>query len=309
MPGGLDHAFARLAAAIAARPGRILLVVALVVVAAAPFAIRVGSALEPRGFDVANSNSERARETIERDARFDPTNNVLLLFRARAPLQQRPSRERLRNLAGKLAADPAVVRVLDAPGAHNPAMIGRDGRSTYLIAQLRPLDDKEAEAAGKRIRATFAGDADVTLGGNPIANSEISETIEHDLRRAELLSVPLIVILSFFIFRGFVASLLAPLAGLITVLTSFFLLRILVELTSVSIYALNLVTGLSVGLSIDWSLLLVSRLREERAREPDYRVALRRALVGVGESILFSALTVAVSMATLLIFPLRFLRS
>src|SRR5438034_10830102 len=162
MPGGLDHAFARLAAAIAARPGRILLVVALVVVAAAPFAIRVRSALEPRGLDVANSNSERARETIERDARFDPTNNVLLLFRARAPLQQRPSRERLRNLAGKLAADPAVVRVLDAPGAHNPAMIGRDGRSTYLIAQLRPLDDKEAEAAGTRIRATFAGDADVT---------------------------------------------------------------------------------------------------------------------------------------------------
>jgi RND superfamily putative drug exporter len=124
-----------------------------------------------------------------------------------------------------------------------------------------------------------------------------------------LLAVPLIVFLSFLLFRGLVASLLAPVAGGLTVLVSFFLLRELASLTSLSIYALNLVTGLSIGLSIDWSLLLLSRYREERAQTADLRLALRRALVPAGHTIFFSALTVAASMATLLVFPLRFLRS
>src|SRR5262249_30498852 len=100
-----------------------------------------------------------------------------------------------------------------------------------------------------------------------------------------------------------------PVAGGITVLVSFFLLRELASLTSLSIYALNLVTGLSIGLSIDWSLLLLSRYREERAKTADLRSALRRAVVPAGHTIFFSALTVAASMATLLVFPLRFLRS
>ena len=142
-----------------------------------------------------------------------------------------------------------------------------------------------------------------------MANHEISKTIEDDLRRAELLAVPLIVLLSFFIFRGFVASLLAPLAGGITVIVSFFLLRELASVTSLSIYALNLVTGLSIGLSIDWSLLLLSRYREERARTSDLQLALRRALTRSGHTILFSAAIVAASMASLLVFPLRFLQS
>jgi putative drug exporter of the RND superfamily len=124
-----------------------------------------------------------------------------------------------------------------------------------------------------------------------------------------LLAVPLIVVLSFFLFRGFVASLLAPIAAVLTVIVSFFLLRELASVVSLSIYALNLVTGLSIGLSIDWSLLLLSRYREERAATDDLRLALRRALVPAGRTIFYSALTVAASLATLLVFPLRFLRS
>jgi predicted RND superfamily exporter protein len=114
-------------------------------------------------------------------------------------------------------------------------MIGRNRRSTYVVAALRPLDDEQQEEAGKRLLDTFAEDARVTLGGNPVANYEISTTIEDDLRRAELLAVPLIVVISFFLFRGFVASLLAPIAGGITVLVSFFLLRELASITSLSI--------------------------------------------------------------------------
>ncbi len=301
--------FARLADLVDRHPWRLLALALACVAIAGPLGIHVRDHLNPRGFDVAGSGSAKARETIELGSGTDPAGSVLALVRLSAPVATASSQRKLAAVESKLRRDPAVAVVFDWRSAHNPAMIARDRRSTYLIAALRPLDDKQQEEAGKRLLAAFAGDAQVTLGGNPVANHEISKTIEDDLRRAELLAVPLIVLLSFFLFRGFVASLLAPIAGGITVVVSFFLLRELASLTSLSIYALNLVTGLSIGLSIDWSLLLLSRYREERAKTVDLRLALRRALVPAGHTIFFSALTVAASMATLLVFPLRFLRS
>ncbi|HKA27509.1 MAG TPA: MMPL family transporter [Gaiellaceae bacterium] len=300
---------ARIADLIDRRPGRVLAVALVIAAVAAVFGIHVREHLKPRGFEVPGSSSERARELIASTSGTDPGNSVLALVRLPAPYGTPRARATIQAVEERLRRDLAVVTVLDAANAHNPAMIGRDRRSTYLVAALRVLDDKQQEDAGKRLLAAFADDSSVTLGGNPVANHEISTTIENDLRRAELLAVPLIVLLSFFLFRGFIASLLAPLAGGITIVVSFFLLRELASVTSLSIYALNLVTGLSLGLSIDWSLLLLSRYREERAQTDDLRLALRRALPRAGHTIVFSALTVAASLACLLVFPLRFLRS
>lgn len=301
--------FSRLADLINRRPWQLLAVVVAIVAIAAPLGGSVREHLKPRGFDVAGSDSAEAREAIARAAGVDPANSVLALVRLDTPVTTPTAQRTIAVVEAKLRSDPAVVAVLDWRSAHNPAMLGRDRHSTYLIAAFRLLDDEQQEEAGKRLLTAFADDPSVTLGGNPVANHEISKTIEDDLRRAELLAVPLILLLSFIIFRGFVASLLAPLAGGITVIVSFFLLRELASITSLSIYALNLVTGLSIGLSIDWSLLLLSRYREERARTADLQLALRRALPRAGSTILFSAAIVAVSMATLLIFPLRFLQS
>jgi putative drug exporter of the RND superfamily len=291
------------------RPWQVLAIVLVITVVSGLFGIRVRDHLKPRGFDVAGSGSATARELVAHASGTDPANSVLALVRLPAPYGAPEAQRLVGEVEMKLRRDPAVVAVLDATSAHNPAMIASDRRSTYVVAALRPLNDEAQEEAGKRLVSAFAGDTRVTLGGNPVANHEISLTIERDLRRAELLAVPLIVLLSFFLFRGFIASLLAPLAGGITILVSFFLLRELSSLTSLSIYALNLVTGLSLGLSIDWSLLLLSRYREERARTADLRLALQRALGRAGHTIVFSALTVAASLACLLVFPLRFLRS
>ncbi len=301
--------FARLADLINRRPWRVLGVALAVTAITAPLGIHVREHLKPRGFDVAGSNSAKAREIIAQASGTDPASSVLALVRLDQPIGAPRAQRAIAGVESKLRRDPAVAVVLDWRSAHNPAMVAHDHRSTYVIAALRPLDDEQQEQAGKRLLAAFAGDGRVTLGGNPVANHEISMTIEEDLRKAELLAVPLIVLLSFFLFRGFVASLLAPITGGITVLVSFFLLRELASLTPLSIYALNLVTGLSIGLSIDWSLLVLSRYREERARTTDLQLALRRTLIRAGHTILFSAVTVAASLATLLVFPLRFLRS
>jgi putative drug exporter of the RND superfamily len=301
--------FAALADLIDRRAWWVLAVALAITAIAALLGLQVREHLKPRGFDVAGSGSAKARDLIERASGTDPASSVLALVRLAAPLEAPSSQTTIHRVESRLRSDPAVAAVLDARTAHNPAMVSRDRRSTYLIAALKPLDDKDQEEAGKRLLGAFAGDPRVTLGGNPVANREISKTIEDDLRKAELLAVPLIVLLSFFLFRGFVASLLAPIAGGITVLVSFFLLRALASLTSLSIYSLNLVTGLSIGLSIDWSLLLLSRYREERAKTNDLQLALRRAIVPAGHTIFYSALTVAASLATLLVFPLTFLRS
>jgi uncharacterized membrane protein YdfJ with MMPL/SSD domain len=301
--------FVALANLITRRPWHVSAVVLAIIAVAAPLGINVRDHLKPGGFEVAGSGSARAREIIEEATGTDPASSVLALVRLDAPVVTTSSRRRIAGVEAKLRRDPAVAAVLDWRSARNPAMVGRDRRSTFLIAALRPLDDEAQEQAGKRLVAAFANDPRVVLGGSPVANHEISTTIENDLRRAELLAVPLILVLSFFLFRGFVASLLAPIAGAITVLVSFFLLRELTAVTSLSIYALNLVTGLSIGLSIDWSLLLLSRYREERAKTADVGLAMRHALVPAGHTIFFSALTVAASMATLLVFPLQFLRS
>jgi RND superfamily putative drug exporter len=291
------------------RPWRVLAVALVITAVSAVVGVHVRDSMKPRGFDVPGSGSVKARELVAKASGIDPTNSILTLVRLSTPYGTPGGQRIIDEVEARLRSDPAVVAVVDAKTAHNPAMVAVDGRSTYVIAALRPLEDKQQEEVGKRLLAAFEGDDHVTLGGNPVANHEISTTIERDLRRSEILAVPVIVALSFFIFRGFVASLLAPIAGGITVVVSFFLLRGLAEVTSLSIYALNLVTGLSLGLSIDWSLLLLSRYREERSRTADLRVALQVALKRAGHTIFFSALTVAASLACLLVFPLRFLRS
>jgi uncharacterized membrane protein YdfJ with MMPL/SSD domain len=227
--------FSRLADLIDRHPWRVLTVALAITAIAAPLGLNVREHLKPRGFDVAGSGSAKARELIERASGTDPANNVHALVRLGAPLDMPDSQRRIAAVEARLRRDPAVAAVIDAKRAHNPAMISHDRRSTYLIAALRPLNDEQQEQAGKRLLDTFVGDPQVILGGNPVANHEISKTIEDDLRRAELLAVPLIVLLSFFLFRGFVASLLAPIAAGITVIVSFFLLRELASVTSLSI--------------------------------------------------------------------------
>jgi RND superfamily putative drug exporter len=133
--------------------------------------------------------------------------------------------------------------------------------------------------------------------------------VEDDLKRAELIAFPLVLLLSLWVFRGLVAALLPPLVGLASIATTLLGLRGLVELTDLSVFAVNLVTGLGLGLAIDYSLFMVSRYREELAVGGHTVETLRRTLATAGHTVLFSSLTVAAAMASLLVFPQRFLFS
>jgi uncharacterized membrane protein YdfJ with MMPL/SSD domain len=134
--------------------------------------------------------------------------------------------------------------------------------------------------------------------------------VGEDLARAEMLAFPILFVLLLWVFRGFVAALLPLIIGGLAVVGTFVGLRVVAtEVTPLSVYALNLVTGLGLGLAIDYSLFIVSRYREEIARTGPGREALYRTLSTAGRTVLFSSLTVATALAALLVFPLRFLYS
>ncbi len=147
------------------------------------------------------------------------------------------------------------------------------------------------------------------LGGGAIASRQVTAAIQRDLRRAELIAFPLVLLLSFWVFRGLVAAFLPPLVGAGAIALTFLGLRIAVEVHSLSVFALNLVTGLGLGLAIDYSLFIVSRWREEAARHGHGPEALAATMRSAGRTVVFSALTVAASMACLLVFPQQFLYS
>jgi uncharacterized membrane protein YdfJ with MMPL/SSD domain len=169
--------------------------------------------------------------------------------------------------------------------------------------------DARSQQAATRLRHEFADDDGVVLGGGPIANQEINATVRGDLERAELIAVPIVLLLSLLVFRGFVAALLPPFVGAVAIGATLLGLRAVVEVMDISVFALNLVTGLGFGLAIDYSLLLVFRYREEMERTGPGIEALRATLATAGRTIVFSALTVAAAMASLAVFPLRFLSS
>ena len=178
-----------------------------------------------------------------------------------------------------------------------------------VLAFLHTRGGDSSKQAADRLLAAFADDPQVRLGGGAIASRQVTAAIQRDLRRAELIAFPLVLLLSFWVFRGFVASLLPPLVGAGAIALTFLGLRIAVEVHPLSVFALNLVTGLGLGLAIDYSLFIVSRWREEAARHGHGPEALAATMRSAGRTVVFSALTVAASMACLLVFPQQFLYS
>ncbi len=206
-----------------------------------------------------------------------------------------------------MAADPGVERTVSWLDTRDPAFLSRDGRQAVVAASFG-TDSDELEVVD-RLRARLGGDG-VTFGGRGVINPEIGETVSADLARAEMFAFPILFLLSLWVFRGAVAALLPPLMGGLSIVTTFLLLRFVnAQITELSIFALNLVTGIGLGLAIDYGLFIVSRYREEAAATGFGAEALIRTMQTAGRTVLFSALTVAAAMAALLVFPLRFLYS
>ena len=294
-------------ARLAQRRGRLVVVAAVLFFAAAGvIGGSVADRLDPYGADDPDTETSIATDRLE-DAGYRSTGVVVLIegVEVRSPEGER----RVQEIAGILEEDPDVEEVSSFYSTASDAFVSRQGDATYLAVSLSPTDDDETQEAGERIVDELAPEEGVSVGGGAVAQAQVNEQVEEDLRRAELLAFPLLFLLSLLFFRSLVAAALPLLVGALAIVGTFLMLRVASELTSVSIFALNLVTGLGLGLAIDYSLFMVSRYREEIARTGPGMEAMRRTMATAGRTVLFSSLTVAGAMAALLVFPQRFLYS
>ncbi len=299
---------ARLATFLHSHRRRVLIAALVGAVIAGAFGAGVANQLSPYGTDDPATQSVQATNRFQAATgrQIDP--GVVALVSA-GDVRSPAARTRVERVAAELRAQRDMASVATFYTTHNPAMVARDGRSTYVVAYFKALSDKRLSDDAKLIEARFSSQQDVELGGDAIANAQVDTQVGNDLAKAELLAFPFIFLLSLLFFRSFVAALLPPLLGGLAILGAFFLLRLISTVTDLSVFALNLTTGLGLGLAIDYSLFIVSRYREEAARDGFSLEALRRTLQTAGRTVLFSSVTVAVSVAALTIFPQRFLYS
>ena len=289
-PGPLLLLFEEMLRLITTRARGVTLVSAVLVAVA----LAAGSTVIPRleagatQFADLSSESRLANREVERRTGVEVDPGLLVLVSG-GPAEV----ERVRARIGR---DPAVARTV----------VDRGG---LILGFLDARGGGETKDAADRLIEAFAGDPHVRLGGGAIAARQVTDAIQRDLRRAELIAFPLVLLLSFWIFRGLVAAFLPPLVGAGAIGLTFLGLRVAVEVHPLSIFALNLVTGLGLGLAIDYSLFVVSRWREEAAQHGHGPEALAATMRSAGRTVFFSALTVAASMACLLVFPQQFLYS
>ncbi|HEY2436998.1 MAG TPA: MMPL family transporter [Solirubrobacteraceae bacterium] len=298
----------RLATFIDAHGRRVLLVAVAGAAVAGAFGFGVAKHMSPYGASDPATQSVKAERRFEGAAghKIDP--GIVAIVSA-GDIGSPAVERRVQQVVTQLRAEPDMASAASFYETHDPAMVSHDRRSTYVVAYFKPRSDLQLKNAARRIEERFAGQRDVRLGGEEVASAQANTQVGQDLARAELLAFPFIFLLSLLFFRSLVASLIPPLIGGLAIVMTFFALRIVSNFADLSVFALNFVTGLGLGLAIDYSLFMVSRYREEAATSGFGLRGLQRTLQTAGRTILFSSLTVAAAVASLAIFPQRFLYS
>jgi putative drug exporter of the RND superfamily len=287
---------------------RVLFVAVAAAVLAGAFGAGVAKRLSPYGAEDPATQSVQAKNRYQSAAgrQIDP--GVIALVRS-GNVASTSAERRVRQVEEQLRSSRDVAGASSYYDSRDAAMVSADGLSSYVVAYFRPKPDKTIEDDAKRLDSQFAGQHDVKLGGLAIAGAQANTQVGSDLAKAELLAFPFIFLLSLLFFRSLVAALVPPLLGGLAIVATFVALRIVSGFVDLSVFALNLTTGLGLGLAIDYSLFTVSRYREESAVRGFGTDALRRTLQTSGRTIMFSSLTVAAAIASLTVFPQRFLYS
>ena len=298
------------------RRRRTVLVTTLVgLVVAIVFGSGVFAELTNGGFDDPNSESSRSITVLEQEFDTGGADLVAIVTADAGSVDDPAVATTGLALTEELAALDGTDDVASywSLGSPEPLRSSEGDRALLLVrfpgAEEDPLRVEQIEAVLAEYDGLERDGITVALAGPEPVFAAIGETIETDLVRAELIAVPLTLLLLLFVFGGVVAAGLPVLVGGFSVFGAFMVLWTITQFTNVSIFSINLVTALGLGLSIDYSLFVVSRFREERAHGRTVDDAVVRTVETAGRTVAFSAITVAISLSALLIFPLYFLRS
>ncbi|MEY2432919.1 MAG: putative drug exporter of the superfamily [Acidimicrobiaceae bacterium] len=274
----------------------------------------VASKLSSGGFNDPGAESTKAQDYLDAHFKQAGMPNIILLVTADpgTTVDDLTVQAAGHALTDELGHEKGVVFAASywsTGGA--PPLKTADGHRALVFARLDGTPNeinKAMDVLGPKYARTGGG-VTVAVSGFGEIFREVGLTIEHDLVRAEMIALPITLILLLIVFGSGVAALLPLAIGALSIVGTFLVLLIINSFTEVSVFSLNLTTGMGLGLAIDYSLFIVSRYREELRAGAEPEIALERTVATAGRTVGFSALTVAASLCALLVFPLAFLKS
>jgi RND superfamily putative drug exporter len=294
-------------------PRRIIAVAALVAIAAAIFGIPVAKSLSSSGFQDPASESSKATQLLT--DKFGQ-GDVQMLITVTAPGDVLGGQAKAVGLdtVARIKSSPHVANVTSAwtaPPGGQADLLSKDGKSGLIVAGITG-NENDAQTYTKELADEVAYSRDgvtVRSGGIAVVNVQITQQSQHDLLLMESIALPLSFLVLVWVFGGLLAAALPVAVGVMSILGSLAVLRLITFGTDVSIFALNLTTAMGLALAVDYTLLIISRYRDELANGADRDAALVRTMSTAGRTVLFSATTVALSMAVMILFPMHFLKS
>jgi putative drug exporter of the RND superfamily len=294
-------------------PERVIATALFVMVSAAVFGIPVANSLSPAGFQDPNSQSaDAARLLAEKFGQGDQ--QMLITVTSNDGTQSRAARRAGTDIVRELQNWPHVAQVTSpwtAPPSMSGSLMSEDGKTGVIVAGITGSENS-AHTNAKMVSDDVVHDRDgvtVRAGGDAMTLTEIKLQSERDLKVMEAIAIPLSFLVLVWVFGGLVAAALPVAVGLFAIFGSMAVLRAISFATDVSIFALNLCVAMGLALAIDYTLLILSRFRDELADGAGRDEALVRAMATAGRTVLFSAMTVALSMSALVLFPMYFLKS
>ena len=295
------------------KPGRVITLAVFVMVVTAVFGIPVANSLAASGFQDPTSGSAQATRLLA-DKFSQGDQQMLITVRSDQGVQSNAARLAGEDIVRGLENWPYVSHVTSpwtSPPSASASLISKDGTTGVIIAGITG-SGSDAQANAKMVSDDVVHDRDgvtVRAGGDAMILTEIKSQSEKDLRTMEAIAVPLSFLVLVWVFGGLVAAALPVAVGLFAIFGSMAVLRVITFTADVSIFALNLCVAMGLALAIDYTLLILSRFRDELAAGAPSDEALVRTMATAGRTVLFSAMTVALSMSALVLFPMYFLKS
>ena len=308
----------RWGAFVARRALAVLLAGIAVAVAAGAYGFGVFDHLSQGGFDDAGSESARELQA-ERDTFGNQNIDVVAIYTSKALTASDPEfRADVEQVVSGLApgTTTSVIPYYDAPA--DAGLVSKDGHSVQVLISLagESQDDYLAnyDDLSPTLEAPRSTGLETDLAGAFAVYNDVNEITSEDLARAESISMPVVILLALLIFGSLVAASMPALVGLLAMVGALAVVRVIALFTEVSVFSVNVISLLGIGLAIDYALFVISRFREELALLPADdpeapAIAIRKTMTTAGRTVLFSGLTVAAALSSLLIFPQAFLKS
>lgn len=274
------------------------------------YASGVYGSLTQGGFGVPGSASDHVAQIVT--ARFGGGRDslVVLFSSTHLSVDSAAFRQAEQNVLNAVQKNQAVTSVSSYYSTNDPQFISRDRHQSYALVGLNGDDDQQAAEAKQLQPLLKSTDLRVQAGGAAAINAASTAYVKQDLTKAEYITFPITAVLLVIIFRSLAAAALPLAVGIYSIVGALVITRLVAYATDMSVYVLNLITLLGLGLAIDYSLFIVSRFREElKNNDGNESKALARTLSTAGRTVLFSGLTVMIALAGLVVFPVGYLRS